>query len=215
MVTNYLVIWVQQCLLFEKNKMRKYLIYFVLLFLCQNISAQSLDLRLLKSLNRNDKPLWDKSMRYTSMSIYPVMTIAVSTMLTDGAVNKNETMIRNGGKSAIAIGFAALTSSTIKYLADRPRPKKQYPQDIIERDKAGRFSFPSGHTTSAFATATALSLTYRKWYVTAPSFIYAGFVGYSRMRLGMHFPSDVLGGIVIGIGAGLLTWQVDRMVNGK
>jgi membrane-associated phospholipid phosphatase len=35
------------------------------------------------------------------------------------------------------------------------------------------------------------------------------------MRLGMHFPSDVLGGMVIGIGAGLLTWQLDKAINQK
>lgn len=195
--------------------MRNYLLYFVFfpLYLC--ISGQTMDLKILKSLNKNDMQAWDKAMRVTSASVYPVMTVAVGGLFLDGYANNNDVMIRNGYKSAIAIGFAALTSSSFKYFVNRARPKLQYPEDIIERDRAGRFSFPSGHTTSAFATATALSLSCRKWYVTAPSFLYAGFVGYSRLRLGMHFPSDVLGGMVIGIGSGLLTWQVDRMVNGK
>jgi membrane-associated phospholipid phosphatase len=193
---------------------RHFTIY-ILFFFCLSIFSQNIDLRILKSLNKNDKPLWDKSMRITSASVYPVMTLAVGGILANGYINKDDVMIRNGYKSAITIGLAALTSSTLKYFVDRSRPKLSYPNEITERDRAGRFSFPSGHTTSAFATATAVSLSCNKWYVTAPSFLYAGFVGYSRMRLGMHYPSDVLGGIVIGIGAGFLTWQVDKMVNGK
>jgi membrane-associated phospholipid phosphatase len=195
--------------------MKKYFLFLVLHFLHNGICAQNPDLSILKTLNRNEMPLWDKTMRGTSASVYPVMTIAVGGLLINGYAKKDDLMIRNGYKSAVAIGFAALTSTSLKYFVDRARPKLQYPQDIIERDRAGRFSFPSGHTTSAFATATALSLSCRKWYVTAPSFLYAGFVGYSRMRLGMHFPTDVLGGMVIGIGSGLLTWQIDRMINGK
>ncbi|WP_256604704.1 phosphatase PAP2 family protein [Sphingobacterium multivorum] len=66
---------------------------------------------------------------------------------------------------------------------------------------AGGYSFPSGHTSSAFATASALSRAYSKWYVVAPSLLWASSVGYSRMYLGVHFPSDVLTGAVLGTGA--------------
>src|SRR5690606_16926546 len=97
----------------------------------------------------------------------------------------------------------------------RPRPFVKYPIDIIKRDHAGKYSFPSGHTSSAFATATILSLSYKKWYVTGPSFLYAGLVGYSRMRLGVHYPTDVLGGLIIGVGAGLLTWKLDQVFFNK
>ncbi|MEI8136921.1 MAG: phosphatase PAP2 family protein, partial [Bacteroidota bacterium] len=48
-----------------------------------------------------------------------------------------------------------------------------------------------------------------------PAYAYAGFVGYSRIRLGMHYGSDVLGGMIIGIGSGLLTWKLDKELNKK
>ena len=63
--------------------------------------------------------------------------------------------------------------------------------------------------------STAVSLSYKKWYVTVPAYAYASLVGYSRMRLGMHYGSDVLGGMIIGIGSGLLTWQLDKTFNKK
>ena len=160
-------------------------------------------------------PCWDKTMKGISFSIYPVMPVTVIGIWSHGYFTKNKEMMRNGYKSAITIGLALATTSGLKYAVNRTRPFAQYPNDIIQRDKVGPYSFPSGHTTCAFATATAISLSYKKWYVTAPSFLYAGFVGYSRMRLGVHYPSDVLGGALIGIGAGLLTWKLDKLLNKK
>lgn len=161
-------------------------------------------------------PCWDKTMRGTSFSVYPVMPLVAGGVMAHGYAIKDETLIRSGYKSAITISFALATSTGLKYLVNRTRPFKEYPNDIVQRDMhVGPFSFPSGHTTGAFASATALTLSYKKWYVAVPAYLYAGLVGYSRMRLGVHYPSDVLGGMLVGIGAGLLTWKVDKWVNGK
>ncbi len=161
-------------------------------------------------------PLWDKGMKGLSFSVMPAMPISVVEIWYSGYRNKDEVMMRNGYKSAITIGFAALSATGLKYLVNRHRPFKDYPNDITQRDfGVGPFSFPSGHTTAAFATATALSLSCKNPYVTTSSFLYAGFVGYSRMRLGVHYPSDVLGGMLLGIASGLLTWKLDKAVNGK
>ena len=70
-------------------------------------------------------------------------------------------------------------------------------------------SFPSGHTSFAFATATSLSIKYPRWYVIAPSYLWAGAVGYSRMNLGVHYPSDVLAGAMLGAGSAWLTCKVN------
>jgi len=53
----------------------------------------------------------------------------------------------------------------------------------------------------AFATATTLSIPYKKWYVTVPAYVWASSVGYSGRYLGRHFPSDVLAGAAEGIGS--------------
>lgn len=195
--------------------MNKVIFIFLHLFTLNLISQSNLDYRLLKSINTGEMPCWDKTMKGVSFSVYPIMPLSVVGIWSNGYYTKNEAMMRNGYKSALTIGFALATTTGLKYAVNRTRPFAQYPNDIIQRDHVGPYSFPSGHTTAAFATATAISLSYKKWYVTLPSYTYAGLVGYSRMRLGVHYPSDVLGGAIIGIGAGLLTWKLDKLLNKK
>lgn len=189
---------------------------FVVLFFNLVVYGQNLDLRVLKSLNAKEMPQWDKGMKLVTFSPYVVMPSAIACTWLNGYFTNDKVMMRNGYKSAVSVAFAVGVTTGLKYLVNRTRPYTKYPGEIERRDfNNGPFSFPSGHTTVAFASATALSLSYKKWYVTAPSFIYAGFVGYSRLRLGVHYPSDVLGGIVIGVGSGLLTWLIDKKINAQ
>ncbi|HEU4718905.1 MAG TPA: phosphatase PAP2 family protein, partial [Bacteroidia bacterium] len=102
----------------------------------------------------------------------------------------------------------------LKYTVNRPRPFVTYP-DIIKKTKAGSKSFPSGHTSSAFALATSVSLAYPKWYVIAPSYAWACAVGYSRMRLGAHYPSDVAAGALIGAGCAWGCWWLNKKIQEK
>lgn len=184
----------------------------ILLFLLVSIGlrSQSLDFSMLRAINKNEHPNWDKTMKITSASIYPVMIIAPGSLILSGYVNNDKIMMRNGVKTGVAIGLDILLTTGLKYAVNRPRPFVQYPDDIVKRTDAGKYSFPSGHTSTAFATATALTLSTKKWYVAVPSYAYACAVGYSRMRLGVHFPSDVLGGMILGIGSSLLVFQIDK-----
>ena len=111
----------------------------------------------------------------------------------------------NGGM-IINLGITA----GLKYLIKRKRPFSTYPGIIINKSgtSCNDPSFPSGHSSTAFYAATSLSLTYHKWYIIAPSYLYAGTVAYSRMDLGVHYPSDVLSGIIIGTGSAVM---VDRI----
>ena len=193
---------------------KKTLILFILLS-SHYFYSQNLDYKILKSVNQTDMPCWDKTMKGVSFSVYPAMPASVIGIWSHGYFTKDKIMMRNGYKSAISIAFAVGVATGLKYAVNRTRPFAEYPNDITKRDEAGPYSFPSGHTTAAFATATAISLSYKKWYVTVPSYVYAGFVGYSRMRLGMHYGTDVLGGMVIGIGSGLLTWKLDKILSNK
>ena len=157
-------------------------------------------------------PCWDKTMRITSHSIYPALILSPNSLLLTGYIQNNKPMMRNGLKTGIAIGINIVLTTSLKYSVNRIRPFKKYPNDIIQRTEVGKYSFPSGHTSSAFAMATAVTLSTKKWYVAVPSYLYACGVGYSRMRLGVHYPSDILGGMVVGISSSLLVWQIDKWV---
>ena len=97
--------------------------------------------------------------------------------------------------------------STIK----RDRPFKTYP-DIIKHTHGCSYSMPSGHTSICFATATSVSLIYPKWYVIAPMYTWASLVGYSRMYLGVHYPSDVLAGALVGSGSAIGTHYLFKYI---
>jgi membrane-associated phospholipid phosphatase len=113
-----------------------------------------------------------------------------------------------GASYIVATGI----STTLKYTIDRPRPFITYP-DIEKVSGGGSPSFPSGHTSDAFSNATSLSLAFPKWYVIIPSYTYATAIGYSRMHLGVHYPSDVIAGAVIGTGSAFLCYKAQKWLN--
>jgi hypothetical protein len=68
-------------------------------------SAQNLDYKTLKSINKTEHPSWDKGMQGVSHSIFIVTPLSIAGILTQGYVQKDNVMIRNGYKSAISAEF--------------------------------------------------------------------------------------------------------------
>jgi membrane-associated phospholipid phosphatase len=126
-----------------------------------------------------------------------------------GLLEKNDELLKNALYVGVSLGVDGALTYSVKELVKRPRPHVTYP-DITASETETSLSFPSGHSSLAFATATALSLKYPKWYVIAPTYFWACSVGYSRMNLGMHYPTDVLAGAVIGSGSAYLTYLVNN-----
>lgn len=91
----------------------------------------------------------------------------------------------------------AIVDGAMKHVARRERPYKAVEEARQMGVPWGGYSFPSGHASSCFAAATVLSSAFP---AAAPLlFLFAVTVAYSRVYLGMHYPSDVLTGAVIGI----------------
>jgi len=96
----------------------------------------------------------------------------------------------------------------LKHTFDKPRPLKLF-QEILHQpinvigEQLREFGFPSGHTFLAFSSAVYISDKVKKKYITILVFFLALLVGISRILVGAHFLSDVIGGIVIGI---LFSW---------
>ena len=88
----------------------------------------------------------------------------------------------------------------LKPLIDRTRP--YYVLDYTPLiPPVGDPSFPSGHTSASFAAATAIYAINKKWGIAA--YIFAAVMGFSRLYLGVHFPTDVLAGALVGTAAAI------------
>jgi membrane-associated phospholipid phosphatase len=177
-------------------------------------SAQNTDINILRDINRGRNQSLDKSFEFVSASTYPVSLAVPLSMVCLGKLNHNPAILRKGITSGIAITASMFLTTATKYTVDRKRPFVTYP-DIISTEKETGHSFPSGHTTSAFCTATSLSLMYPKWYVIVPSYAWASTVAYSRMHLGAHYPSDVFVGAIIGAGTSFLSFKMQKWLQAK
>jgi len=182
----------------HKNR-RLFLIYLFFFLSGSFAQAQNWDVNLLNSINppNPNSGYW----RGTSGSAYWVPAAVFSGQLIAGIASDNEAQKHRAYQTLLSIGVGQLVSTGIKYTVNRQRPASRHPGEIFANSSTSGPSFPSGHTVLAFSTATALAIEYKKWYITAPAFVWAGTVGYSRMYLGKHYPTDVLAGIGVGAGS--------------
>ena len=89
-----------------------------------------------------------------------------------------------------------------KTLDCSPQTLCNLPLDFYDHSGAVRISFPSGHTSSSFAAATVL--WFRSWKLALPATVLASAIGFSRLYLFCHYPTDVFIGALVGAGAAVL-----------
>ena len=190
----------------------KKILLFVMLFQALTSYSQNADIRILRQINLNRNERLDGAFTTITNSVSPISIAAPLLVLGTGLIGKDKTIRQKGLVMGASIVLAATISTTLKHTINRARPFETYP-DIQKMASGGSPSFPSGHTSDAFSTATSLSLSFPKWYVIAPSYTYAAAVGYSRMHLGVHYPSDVLAGAAIGVGSAFLCYKAQKWIN--
>jgi membrane-associated phospholipid phosphatase len=195
--------------------MKKFLTIFVLplllVILCYTrVMAQNWDINLLKDINPRypNSSYWQN----TSKSAYYVTGAVTLGALLTGLASNNDNVKHNAYESALNFGVSTAITYGLKFAFNRERPADRFPDEIFVTSPTHGKSFPSGHTSLAFSTAATLSIEYKKWYITVPAYLWASSVGYSRMYLGKHYPSDVLGGAVVGIGSGYLTHWFNKQI---
>jgi PAP2 superfamily len=184
----------------------------VCLFSCnlQQSHAQNFDLNLLKKINARETGFKNRFLEGTASSVTVTSIGAPVSTYIIGLIKHDKKLQQDGIYMAGGYLLSAVLTQSIKRVVDRKRPFETYAFIIKRDDEDGGRSFPSGHTSAAFCTATELALRYRQWYVIVPSYIFAGSVAWARMYQGVHYPSDVFAGALLGAGSAWLGWKFQQ-----
>jgi membrane-associated phospholipid phosphatase len=133
-------------------------------------------------------------------------------MVIGGWIAHDETVLREALGVAIGTVVSAGALYTTKKIFNRHRPYETYPEQINPMEYEWSSSFPSGHTGMAFSTATSLTMAFPKWYVGVPVYLWATSVGISRLEAGVHYPTDVIAGAVLGTGCAVASYYINRAI---
>lgn len=153
-------------------------------------------------------PVLDPVMKViTSLNNYGIIWIAIIVIML---------CFKKTRKTGILCACALLLELLMNDCFIKPLVARVRPYDAVEGltriiEKQKDYSFPSGHTASSFACAFIICRTQPKKYGIA-SVVFASLIAFSRLYVGVHYPSDVIGGILLGIAAGLIVYGVYSLI---
>jgi membrane-associated phospholipid phosphatase len=190
---------------------------FILIFLFlpsiqQEGFCQNPDINLLKEINLDRHTSWDNEVKGLTNSIWIVSPLSSLSITAAGLIKKDSALLFKGLEIGAAQGITSIVTLVMKQSIHRTRPYEKYDQLENLSDPFGS-SFPSAHTSSAFALATSLTINFKKWYVIVPSYLYAAGIGYTRLHEGVHYPTDVLAGAALGSVSSIATHKLNKWVN--
>jgi len=190
------------------------LVTLILLLFANSILAQSIsEVNTLRRINPDNpnSAVWNNlsnTSKYVSVGVPAGYFVA-------GLIHNNKDLKQKAAYTAATILLNTATTTLLKNVVKRERPYHIY-TGIFPNKIESDYAFPSGHTSNAFATATSLAITTKKWYVAVPAFAWSASVGYSRIYLGQHYPSDVIIGAVVGTSSAIVChWASKQLLKRK
>ncbi len=179
-----------------------------------NIQAQDLsalgglDVSFFRQINDRQTE-GDGPIEYVDRLSIPVMLITPTVMIIYGTAEDRE-VFESGMMAAASELLAFGTTSVLKAIVGRPRPFEALEDVRVKhRTSASGTSFPSGHSSTTAALATMLIIRHPNVGVVIPSLLWTAAVGYGRIYLGVHYPSDVVGGFLLGIASALVIHSME------
>ena len=192
-------------------KLRKSVIILFIVTLCltaiQSMGQSADEVSLLRNINPRYPSSF--SVKTISATTYPVAMAIPLGMMAVSLINDHKKGQENTYELAARLAITAVGTEALKVLINRKRPYQSF-TDIYPDQVEDGHSFPSGHTSIAFSTATSLTLISKKWYIGVPAFAWASAVGYSRLYLGQHYPSDVAAGALVGVASAYAAHWLNR-----
>lgn len=180
---------------------------------------ENLDVKIFRSINNSRCgfldaviPVTDKSILFTSILV-PATLFGVS-RTNSNYYDENSTVLLS-----LSEGLSAGLTFGLKNIVKRERPYKTLANVNYDGSKflLDRYSFPSGHSSLSFAMATSLTLRYpEKPVLISGLYLYSTAVSLGRIYLGVHYPSDVFAGMLIGSGSALIVHSLRKeIIKGK
>lgn len=163
----------------------------------------SIEKNLFLFLNSYHTPFWDSFMWvYTSKYVWiPLVVVLFSVFVY--RIKWKEAVLLVACAVLVGVLCDQISVSIIKPLVERLRPSHhpelQYCVEIVNNYRGGRYGFVSAHAANGFGIALFTSLIFRIRKYTYISFLWATISSYSRIYLGVHFISDVVGGMIVGL----------------
>ena len=174
-------------------------------------NENSLDVKIFRAFNDINSKFVNTMANITNESITPVSIATPIGMYVAARINDNY----YDESSSVLLALSELTNAAvtfgIKTAVKRKRPFRVLNNVYLTDTSAvkGTFSFPSGHTSASFVIATSLTLRYPDEPVLiAGLYTYATIVSLGRIYWGVHYPSDVLAGMMIGAGSAALIYSL-------
>lgn len=166
----------------------------------------SWDLKLLAKIHSLSSPALDTFFKYiTNTAGFKFMALLIILLLVFRYTRKIGIQILIAELMQLAIGGYML-----KHLIARPRPFIVDPAIELIVKAPNSYSFPSGHSSTAFALAFTLIFANCPRHIKMIAFVWAVIIGFSRLYLQVHFPTDVFFGAMLGLACGYAAKHFDK-----